>query len=90
MILPLSRMCRNGRGIGQPDDVAAYGKPDIDDVSDEKLPVSLDTRQAAEDALRRAAGALVFANADDPAVQELQMLYDAVAPIILSDNRMAG
>jgi hypothetical protein len=81
---------RNGRGIGQPDDVAAYGKPDIDDVSDEKLPVSLDTRQAAEDALRRAAGALVFANADDPAVQELQMLYDAVAPIILSDNRMAG
>ena len=81
---------RNGRGIGQPDDVAAYGKPDIDDVSDEKLPVSLDTRQAAEDALRRAAGVLVFANADDPAVQELQMLYDAVAPIILSDNRMAG
>jgi hypothetical protein len=32
----------------------------------------------------------VFANADDPAVQELQMLYDAVTPIILSDNRMAG
>jgi hypothetical protein len=29
----------------------------------------------------------VFANADDPAVQELQMLYDAVAPIILSDKQ---
>ena len=70
-------------------DVAAYGKPDIDEVGDEKLPLSLDARQTAENAARRAAGALAFANPDDPAVRELQMLYEAVAPIVLSD-RMAG
>ena len=40
---------------------------------------------AAENAVRRAAGTLIFANADDPAVRELQMLYDAVVPVILSD-----
>jgi hypothetical protein len=70
-------------------DVAAFGKPDSDDAGDENLLLSLDGRRAAEDAVRRAAGALEFADRDEPAVRELRMLYDAVAPIILSD-RMAG
>jgi hypothetical protein len=70
-------------------DVAAYGRPDLEDGSEEKLSVSLDAHQAAEDAVRRAAGALTFADPDDPAVRELRMLYEAVAPVVLSD-RMAG
>lgn len=65
-------------------DVAAYGRPDIDEVSDGELPVSLEAHQTAEDAVRRAAGALVFADSADPAVRELKMLYDAVAPVVLS------
>jgi hypothetical protein len=70
-------------------DVAAFGRPDGDDVGDEDLPLSLDARQTAEDAVRRAAGALVFADPADPAVRELKMLYDAVAPVILSDRMTA-
>jgi hypothetical protein len=66
-------------------DVAAFGKPDVDEVGDEEPPLSLDAHQTAEDAVRRAAGALVFADPDDPAVRELKMLYDAVAPIILAN-----
>lgn len=62
-------------------DIAAFGKTDFDAADHEAQP--LDVRQAAEDAVRRAAGALRFANPDEPAVQELQKLFDAVAPIVL-------
>ena len=70
-------------------DVAAYGRPDADEVDDEELPLSLDAHQTAEDAVRRAAGALVFADPADPAVRELKTLYDAVAPIVLSARMTA-
>jgi hypothetical protein len=70
-------------------DVAAHGRPDAEQDGDDQLPVSLDARQRAENAVRRASGVLRFADPDDPAVQELQMLYRAVAPVILSDL-MAG
>lgn len=63
-------------------DVAAFGRPDSDEVADDML--SLDSRRNAEDALRRAAGALVFADPGEAAVRELRSLYEAVAPIILS------
>jgi hypothetical protein len=69
-------------------DVAAHGRPDAED-GDDQQPVSLDARQRAENAVRRASGVLRFADPDDPAVQELQMLYGAVAPVILSAP-MAG
>jgi hypothetical protein len=67
--------------------LAAFGRPDFDETDDNRQ-WSLDDRRAAEDAVRRAAGALAFASPDEPAVRELQMLHDAVAPIILS-GRMA-
>jgi hypothetical protein len=70
-------------------DVAAFGKSDSDETADEELTLSLDARQTAENAVRRALGALVFANPDEPAVRELRMLCDAVAPIVLP-ARMAG
>lgn len=70
-------------------DVAAYGKPDSDETADGELPRSLEARQTAENAVRRALGALVFANPDEPAVRELKMLCDAVAPIVLP-GKMAG
>jgi hypothetical protein len=70
-------------------DVAAHGRPDNEQDTSDEVPPSLDARQRAESAIRRAGGVLRFANVDDPAVQELQMLYRAVAPIILSDT-MAG
>ncbi len=69
-------------------DVAAFGKPDPGEAGDDsdERPPSLDARQAAENAVRRAAGALVFANPDDLAVRELKLLHDTVAPIILGDT----
>jgi hypothetical protein len=70
-------------------DVAAHGRPETDQDGGDELPLPLDARQRAENAVRRASGVLRFANPDDPAVQELQMLYKAVAPIVLSDT-MAG
>jgi hypothetical protein len=70
-------------------DVAAYGRPEVDDASDDELPASLEAHQTAEDAVRRAAGALVFADPADPAVRELKMLYEAVAPIVLSARMTA-
>jgi hypothetical protein len=70
-------------------DVAAYGKPDDDWDGGEQLPVSLDARQTAQSVVLRADGVLKFANPDDPIVQELRMLYEAVAPII-REERMAG
>ena len=66
-------------------DVAAYGKPYAEEVGSQSSSSSLDARKIAENAVRRAAGALAFAPADEPGVRELQMLYEAVAPIILSD-----
>lgn len=60
-------------------DIAAFGKTEFDAVDNEGQPP--DDRRTAEDAVRRAAGALAFANPDERAVQELQKLYDAVAPI---------
>jgi hypothetical protein len=64
-------------------DVAAFGKPGSDGTGDEKDVVRLDSRRIAEDAVRRAAGALEFANPDETAVRELKRLYEAVAPVIL-------
>lgn len=64
-------------------DVAAFGRPESDDAEDGEHAVSLDSRRTAEDAVRRAAGALEFANHDELAVRELRRLYEAVAPIIL-------
>lgn len=62
-------------------DIAAFGKTDFDAVDNEGQP--LDVRRTAEDAVRRAAGALAFANPDEPAVRELQRLYDAVVHVVL-------
>jgi hypothetical protein len=62
-------------------DLAAFGKTDFDPADNEAQP--LDVQRTAEDAVRRAAGALAFANPDEPAVQELQRLFDAVASIVL-------
>jgi hypothetical protein len=70
-------------------DVAAFGRPDSGEIGEDKLPHSLDSRRTAEDAVRRAAGALEFATPDERAVRELRRLYEAVAPIILHD-RTAG
>jgi len=64
-------------------DVAAFGRPEINDPEGEKDAVRLDGRRAAEDAVRRAAGALEFASPDEPAVREFRRLYEAVASIIL-------
>jgi hypothetical protein len=69
-------------------DVAAFGRSAVDDA-DERLPTSLEAAQAAEIAVRRAEGVLVFADPDDLAVQELRKLYDAVKPVVLSE-RLAG
>ena len=62
-------------------DIAAFGKTDFDTADNEGQ--SLDVRRTAEDAVRRATGALAFANPDEPAVRELQRLYNAVAPLVL-------
>jgi hypothetical protein len=65
-------------------DVAAFGRLDAaDDAGEEKMTTHPDSRRTAEDAVRRAAGALEFAAHDGPAVRELKRLYEAVAPIIL-------
>lgn len=64
-------------------DVAAYQREDLDEDGDQEPRPSLGARQNAEKAVERASGILRFANRDDPAVQELQALYEAVAPLIL-------
>jgi hypothetical protein len=69
-------------------DVAAYGKPVLDEAADDEVSFSLEAQQTAENAVRRADGALAFASPDDPAVRELRMLYEAVAPIILDDRAL--
>jgi hypothetical protein len=68
-------------------DVAAFGRPDSDEVGDDSLSLSLDGRRTAEDALRRASGVLDWANPDEPAIRELRRLYEAVAPVVLHDTR---
>lgn len=70
-------------------DVAAYGKPDPGETAGEEPPLPHDADQTAENAVRRALGALVFANPDEPAVRELRLLCDAVAPIVLP-GKLAG
>jgi hypothetical protein len=67
-------------------DVAAYGKHEGDETGHEPTSGSFGARQTAENAVRRAAGALAFASPDESAVRELRMLYDAVAPVILADS----
>jgi hypothetical protein len=62
-------------------DIASFGRTDFDAKDSENQ--SLDVRRTAEDAVRRAAGALAFANLDEPAVRELKRLYDAVVPLVL-------
>jgi hypothetical protein len=65
-------------------DVAAFGRLEAaDDPGEEKGAIRPDTRRTAEDAVRRAAGALEFADPDEPAVRELRKLYEAIAPIVL-------
>ncbi len=64
-------------------DVAAFEKTDSADEGE--LPLSLEARQKAESAVLRAEGILKFLNRDDLVVQELRMLFDAVAPVIRSD-----
>ena len=69
-------------------DVAVFARPGADGA-DAQLPPSIEAQQTAENAVRRAAGVLVFANPDDPAVDELRKLYNAVVPVILSSS-LAG
>ncbi len=68
------------------DDLAAFGKQDSDNVGEVMQP-GPDQMRLAEDATRRAAGVLVFANPEEPAVRELRKLHDAVAPVILSHTK---
>lgn len=70
-------------------DVAAHGKPDVIGAPDEEMPLSLEARQTAENAVIRVGGVLAFADRNDPAVRELRLLYDAVAPVVVADV-MAG
>lgn len=65
-------------------DVAGFGKAASgDDVS--RQPAG-DQLRTAENAVRRAGGALIFADASEPAVQELRRLYEAVVPLILAEE----
>lgn len=66
-------------------DVAAFGKPGSERTVD-SAPVVVDDLRAAEAAVRRAEGVLVFADPSQPAVQELRRLYDAVAGIVLAQE----
>lgn len=65
-------------------DVAAFGKEEIEQDADNTPFV--DQLRNAESAVRRAEGALVFADPAERAVQELRRLYEAVAPIILAQE----
>jgi hypothetical protein len=70
-------------------DVAAHGKPDPTGMPSEEMPLSLEARQTAENAVTRVGGVLAFADRNDPAVRELRLLYDAVAPVVVA-GAMAG
>lgn len=54
-------------------------------ASEEAGPLPLEARQTAENAVIRVGGVLAFGDRNDPAVRELQLLYDAVAPVVVSD-----
>jgi hypothetical protein len=65
-------------------DVAAFGRTAAEQgAADAPL---TDLLHGAESALRRAEGALVFADASQSAVQELRRLYEAVAPVIFAQE----
>jgi hypothetical protein len=65
-------------------DVAGFGRDaGSEDQNSEPLTNQL---HAAEAALRRAEGVFVFADASQPAVEELRRLYEAVSPLILTDE----
>jgi hypothetical protein len=65
-------------------DVAAFARaPGDDDGTRQPL---ADQLRRAEIAVRRAEGVLVFADASQPAVQELRRLYEAVAPVIAAEE----
>lgn len=61
-------------------DVAAFGRADDDQDPGPDASHIFD-RQAAEQALHRAAGALVFTDDNDAAARELRLLYEAVRPL---------
>jgi hypothetical protein len=65
-------------------DVASFGKAADGDNRDGQ-PVTEQLR-TAESALRRVEWALVFADASEPAVEELRRLYEPVAPLILAEE----
>jgi hypothetical protein len=67
-------------------DLATFGKQDSDDADDGGRSAP-DQMRLAEDAIHRAVGVLAFAGVDEPAVRELQKLYDAVAPIIMLQKK---
>jgi hypothetical protein len=65
-------------------DVASFGRAaESDDQASQPL---ADQLHAAESALRRVEGVLVFADASQPAVEELRRLYKAVAPLVLANE----
>ena len=62
-------------------DVAAFGRPDGEGLE----PSILEQRRLAHEAIARTAGVLEFIGSrDEPAVRELQRLYDAVGPLLTS------
>lgn len=71
------------------DDVVAFGKTEDPDTTSDRREQALDAWQVAESAVRRADGALAFADPEDLAVQELRRLRDAVSPLI-SAHRPTG
>lgn len=63
-------------------DVAAFGRDD--DAPETGI---LEQRRRAHEAISRTGGALEFmSDRDEPAVRELQRLYDAVAPLFEHDD----
>lgn len=65
-------------------DVATFGKAaSRDDQSSQPVAGQL---RAAESALRRVEGVLVYADPSDPAIRELRRLFEAMAPLILADE----
>jgi hypothetical protein len=65
-------------------DVATFGK--ASDSDEDGIPAGADQLHVAEAALRRVEGALLFADASQPAVQELRRLYEALAPLLLGQE----
>lgn len=70
-------------------DVKAFGKTEDADTPSDRREQASNAWQVAEGAVRRADGALVFADPEDLVVQELRRLRDAVSPLI-SAHRSTG